>query len=59
MPWALQVLPCSRRYDAKRRKGLERGQYAWHGICYLVVVSLGRGRWCGALACVGAACGER
>jgi hypothetical protein len=39
MTWALQVLP-SRRYDAEFRKGLERGQYAWHGICSLVLVSL-------------------
>jgi hypothetical protein len=39
MTWALQALP-SRRYDAEFRKGLERGQYAWHGICSLVLVSL-------------------
>jgi hypothetical protein len=39
MTCALQVLP-SRRYDAELRKGLERGQYAWHGICSLVLVSL-------------------
>jgi hypothetical protein len=40
MACTVQALPNSRHYNAELGTKLERGQYAWHRICYLILASL-------------------